>query len=226
MVFPGLASIYRPSCCVLFDGGEAAVSSDKAIFKSIFGASWDDLPAVMHKHYANRPYTDDMTTVVGELDVMCAGPIKLFAPLFWLMGGIPPHNENDVSVTVYFESDKNTKAFHFNRVFYFKKRKSYNFQSHMLQVKENEVLEIMRSGLGWRMQYLWEDGKVKLKHKGYALCMFKNIIPLPLTMLIGEVYAEEIAVNDNTFDMYTHIIHPWWGKIYEYKGRFTVKEYA
>ena len=35
-------------------------------------------------------------------------------------------------------------------------------------------------------------------------------------------YAEEIAVDDNTFHMNTHISHPWWGKVYEYKGRFKI----
>ena len=51
--------------------------SEEPIFKSIFGASWDELPSVMRKHYANRPYSDDITIVDGVLDVMCAGPIKM-----------------------------------------------------------------------------------------------------------------------------------------------------
>ena len=81
------------------------------IFKSIFGVVWDELPPVMKRHYANRPYTDDMTMVSGYLDVSCAGPIKWFAPLFWLMRGIPPANEKNVPVTVQFESEKIRNSF-------------------------------------------------------------------------------------------------------------------
>ncbi len=193
------------------------------IFKGIFGSAWNKLPKVLHKHYRNKPYTNDITVVNGKLDVECSGPIKWFAPFFWLMRGIPPHTEKEVHVTVNFESNKDTKAFHFNRLFHFKNRKPYYFKSTMVQIKGNEVIEIMRSGLGWRMNYLWEDGKVKLKHKGYIIYVLGHYIPVPLTFLVGKGHAEEIAIDDNTFEMFVDITHPWWGKIYEYKGYFTIK---
>lgn len=199
---------------------------DEPTFKSIFGKTWDDLPPVMHKHYANRPYSDDLTIVEGTLDVTCAGPMKLLAPLMKLMGQVPAHNEKSVDVTVRFQSDKNTKEFHFNRIFNFKKIKPYNFRSRMVQIKDNEVIEIMRFGVGWKMLYLWDGEKVILQHRGYAWSLFGHLIPVPLTLLMGKGYAEEIAVDDNTFDMMTHITHPWWGKIYEYKGRFEVVKEA
>jgi len=193
-------------------------------FQSIFGDDWDNLPIVMRKHYKNRPYTNDITTVTGTLDVMCAGPIKLFAPLFWLLGGIPPHNEKNVPVTVHFQSDKNTKAFHFNREFNFATRAPYRFQSRMLQTKDNEVIELMRFGLGWKMNYHWQDQQVQLRHKGYVFHLFGHFIPLPLTFLLGEGNADEVAIDDNTFAMNVTITHPWWGIIYQYKGQFEVQE--
>jgi hypothetical protein len=39
---------------------------------------------------------------------------------------------------------------------------------------------------------------------------------------MGAGYAEEHPIDDHSFDMQTHITHPWWGKVYEYKGRFEV----
>lgn len=193
------------------------------IFQSIFGDKWKELPPVMHKHYLNRPYSDDVNTVEGTLDVMCVGPLRLLSPLFWFLGGIPPHNEKNVPVTVRFESSKDTKEFTFNRVFHFKNRKPYQFQSRMIQVAGNEVIEIMRFGIGWRMSVHWEDDCTKLKHKGYAVKLFGHFISIPLTMLIGEGNAWEKAVDENSFDMQVDIAHPWWGKIYEYKGRFNIR---
>lgn len=193
------------------------------IFKDIFGDSWDDLPPVMHKHYANRPYCDDKVIVEGKLDVMCDGPIKLLAPLMKLMGQIPARNEKAVSVTVQFQSDENSKAFHFVRTFNFKNDTPYIFKSSMLQIKDNEVIEVMRFGLGWKMLYRWDGEKIVLEHRGYALRILGHFMPIPLTVLMGKGYAEEIAIDDNTFDMITHITHPWWGKVYEYKGRFEVQ---
>lgn len=194
------------------------------IFKNVFGDAWYDLPIVMQKHYANRPYTNDTYTVEGSLDIMCAGPIKLLSPLLWLMKGVPPHNENNVRTTVHFESHQDTKAFTLNRVFHFKTRSPYHFQSSMIQTTNNGVIELMRFGIGWKSSFHWEDTCVKLKHKGYVLKLFGHFIPVPLTALIGEGNAVEKAIDDNTFDMQTDITHPWWGKIYEYKGRFQLKE--
>ena len=191
------------------------------IFKSIFGDDWDALPAVFKEHYALCPYTDDQITVKGVLDTYCAGPIKWFSPLFWMMKGIPPHTEKNVETTVHFKSDKNTKAFHFNRVFHFKTRAPYNFHSRMIQLRDNIVVEVMHYGLGWKMSYHWDGDKVTLRHKGYVLNAFGHFIPLPTTWFLGQGYAEEIAIDGNSFAMITHITHPIWGKIYEYKGQFS-----
>lgn len=158
------------------------------------------------------------------MNIQCSGPIKHFAPLFWLMGGIPPHSEQDVPVTVHFDSEKDSKAFVFNRSFHFKRRKPYSFKSRMLQISGNEVIEIMRFGLGWRMKCIWENGRVKMVHNGYALNWFGHLIPLPLTPLLGSGNAEEIAINENEFDMSVKITHPLWGTIYNYEGRFQLKE--
>ena len=117
------------------------------IFKSIFGADWDALPPVMQKHYAIRPYTDDKVTVEGEMDVMCAGPVRLLAALFWLARNVPPVNETSVPVSVHFQSDKDRPHFHFHRIFHFKNRKPYHFRTAMMQVAGNEVVEMMTGGL-------------------------------------------------------------------------------
>ena len=191
-------------------------------FQSIFGDAWNQLPTVIHKHYANRPFSNDLTIVKGELDVMCAGPIKWLAPLMRFMGQIPPVNELQVPVLVHFHSSSESQDFHFKRSFKFKHHPLYSFHSKMRQVKGDEVVEVMRFGLCWRLFYRWQDDKVKLIHKGYAFQLFGYLIPLPLTILLGQGYAEETAIDDDTFDMITTITHPWWGQIYEYKGRFKV----
>lgn len=194
------------------------------IFKSIFGERWDDLPLVIKRHYSIRPYTQDTMTVKGVLETTCEPPLLYISLLMKWLGQIPARNEKNVPVTVHFESDLNSKSFYFNRIFNFAKSKPYQFQSRMLQIKNNEVIEIMRFGLGWKMRCAWDGEKVILSHKGYALQLFGHLIPLPLTILMGAGYAEEHPVDDDTFDMLTHITHPWWGKIYEYKGRFEIQK--
>jgi len=192
------------------------------IFKPIFGQQWAELPEVMHKHYANRPYSDDVISVEGRLDLMCAGPIKWFAPLFWLLGTVPPQNEKNVRVTVDFESSPLDNSFTFNRVFYFKDRKPYRFQSTMMPTKDNELVEIMKFGIGWKTAYVWQDNKVTLLHKGYVLKYGSYFIPLPISWLLGSGNATEFAIDENSFEMSVDITQPWLGKIYQYTGRFNV----
>lgn len=197
---------------------------DKPIFADIFGTAWPTLPLVIQKHYRNRPYCSDRTVVEGTLDVTSHRPLTYFTPFMKLMGQIPIQNEKNVATTVEFSSNSKTKAFHFNRTFYFTNAKPYAFQSRMIQVKDNQVIEIMRFGLGWRMLYSWNGQKVILEHKGYTFSLGNIHIPLPLHFFLGTAYAEETPVDDNTFDMLTHITHPLWGRIYEYKGRFKIVE--
>ena len=198
------------------------VQNHEPIFKSIFGKSWDRLPPVMHKHYANRSHTDDLVTVEGRLDVMHAGPVKLFRYVFLFLELVPPFTEKNVPVRVDFKSTRDSNAFQFNRCFIFKGKKIYNFKSRMLQISGSEVVELMRFGIGWRMDYLWQDNKVILKHKGYLLNVFGFLVPLPITWLLGRGHGEEVAVDEDSFKTRVDICHPWWGKIYEYKGQFKV----
>ena len=76
------------------------------------------------------------------------------------------------------------------------------------------------------MLCLWENDRVILKHNGYVLKWFGHHIPVPLTFILGKIHAEEIPVDDDTFDMCVEMSHPWWGKFYEYKGTFKVTKEA
>lgn len=202
------------------------MSEEKSpIFKDVFGARWDNLPPVFHKHYAHRAYSQDKVILKGYLDVMCKPPLTWLAPFMRLLGQIPPRNEKHVETQVILESQIKGKALIFNREFAFRGR-PYRFKSRMVARGRNRVAEIMRFGLCWKMFYVWnvEEHKVQLLHDGYAFHVFGLFIPLPLTLLLGKGYAEERAVSETVFDMETNITHAWWGKIYEYKGQFEIEE--
>lgn len=189
------------------------------IFQLIFGKDWQKLPPVMLKHYANRPYSNDISTVEGHLDVMCKWYVQ---PFFFALSTVPAYNEKNVPVTVNFSSQQNNAGFGFERIFYFKNRKPFYFRSRMYQVKGNEVMERMKYGICWHSHYSWDGARVILAHKGYSLRILGLNIPLPITWLIGRGDAYETPVNDNRFDMCVNITHPLLGNMYEYKGQFKV----
>ncbi len=192
------------------------------IFQSIFGDDWHRMPPVMHMHYANRPYGCDMSVARGTMSIKAAPLLRLMAPILKLVGGVPTYNQTDIPVEVRFESSPHHARLTFNRLFHFKGRKPYRFRSTMMPEGANNMTERMKFGLGWQVKFVWQDGKVQLLHRGYALCLFSWTIPLPLDWLLGAVTAEEEATGETTFNMISEIHHPWWGKIYEYRGSFEM----
>lgn len=194
----------------------------RPIFQTVFGAHWDSLPAVMKKHYANRPYCNDNVIVEGVLDVQYSGLLRLLKPLFRLLGTVPIVNELNVPVTVNFESSPDSKTFGFNRQFHFREHRPYRFRTRMLQIRGNEMIEIMRFGLCWRFEYRWENDAVVLSHRGYALKLPGYMLALPLHWITGRGDAIERAVDDDHFDMEVTLVHPWFGAMYRYAGRFKV----
>ncbi len=196
--------------------------NDEPIFKSVFGSDWDRLPRVMHRHYANRAYHDDIVIVEGHLKVESSSVGRFLKPFFRLARTLVPYEGENIPCTVKFTTDAHSNAFHFDRTFYFPVRKPYHFRSAMIPVRGSEIIEKMGLGLCWRMDYSWNGEKVILSHRGYDLSLFGFRIPLPLALLIGKGYAEEIPINDDEFAMMTEIRHPLWGKIYGYSGTFRI----
>jgi predicted DCC family thiol-disulfide oxidoreductase YuxK len=197
-------------------------NNDEPLFKSVFGFDWERLPVVMHRHYANRPYQDDVVTVTGTLNVYSSLLGRLLKPAFRWANALVPYEGTDIPVTVDFHTDTQSNAFRFERTFYFPGRSPYVFRSTMIPVGGNELVEMMGRGIGWRAAYSWDGEKVILRHKGYVIRLFGRFIPLPFTFLMGAGYAEEIALSDDSFSMWTEIRHPFWGRVFGYDGAFKV----
>jgi len=193
------------------------------IFKAIFAQEWNMLPKVMKKHYRNKAYSNDVTTAKGHMNVRYSKILILLLPAFRLLGVLVPYSGENIPVEVHYRSSPDTKAFHFDRVFYFPNKKPYHFRSKMLQMHGNVVIEFMRFGLGWRMKYLYDGKKVILQHYGYRQKIFRWVIPLPLSLLIGKGHAEEYAIDENTFRMKMTIKHRLFGELFTYSGTFTIE---
>ena len=202
--------------------GNQMKDNTQPIFQDVFGELWPKLPQVMHKHYANKPYSDDVVTAEGTLDISFNLFGKLCTPFFRIFGTLIPYQGKNIKTTVHYKSSPHDNSVAFDRVLYFANRKPFYFKSKMVPIRNHHIIEYMKFGLGWSMHYDYENGMVKLKHRGYVLKIFGKNIPLPLGILIGKGYAQEEAISPDCFKMFVTITHPLWGKIYEYRGQFTI----
>ena len=199
--------------------------NDIPIFQSVFGeATWNHLPPVMHKHYANRPYSHDVVTVEGSMKIELSLIARLLSPLFRLSHALVPCAGDKVPVTVHFRSEPESDIYAFDRIFHFTGQPPYHFRSRMQPVGGNEVIEFMRIGIGWRAAYSFDSTRVILAHRGYAIKLFGKIIHLPLNWLLGKGSAEEEALDENRFRMAMEVRHWLFGKVYAYSGEFSVNE--
>ncbi len=197
---------------------------DVPIFQSIFGQQWPLLPSVMHKHYANRPYCNDVVTVEGIMKVELSLFARLLSPLLRIAGALVPCAGENIPVTVHFRSEPDSNIYVFDRIFCFPGKAPYHFRSRMQPVGGSEIVEFMRIGIGWQVRYGYDGQKVVMAHRGYVMKLFGKLIRLPLELLLGRGYAEEEALSDKSFRMYMDIRHPLFGKIYSYSGEFALTE--
>lgn len=199
---------------------------DEPIFKSVFGNSWFELPAVMRRHYANRAYTDDIVRVDGTLTVEAPGLGRFLKPIFHLTGALVPYEGENVPVTVNFIAESGSNALRFDRTFSFPGMRPYKFLSRMIPVAGNEIVELMGPGLGWRCAFSWTGEKVVLAHRGYVVSLFGYFLPIPLTLVFGAGSAEERPIDDDSFSMMTEVRHPLWGRVFGYSGTFKITKDA
>ena len=196
--------------------------SKAPIFKSFFGSNWDKMPPVLQKRYANTANSKDEVIVDGILDVHLSKWAKLLSPFLRFCGALVPYADKNIPVTVRFNSDALTNHVGFNRTFNFKNRNAYRFSSKLVPTTQETVIEFMRFGLGWCMHLHYDGKKVRMDHRGYIWKIGKMKIPLPFEFILGRGYATEEAISDNEFFMYFEILHPFFGKVFGYDGKFAL----
>lgn len=195
-------------------------SVNRQIFADIFD-DYDNLPIVFKKHYQNYGFCDEATKCEGIMRVYLSPLMKIGAPFLALTKTLIAKTGENIKVDVNFKSNPNDNSFTYDRVFYFN-QKPQIFTSKMVPMGGSKVIEWTKSGLGWGADFYYKNGRVILSHEAYYLKIFGKLIRAPLEFLFGRANAYEIAINDDEFEMYMDITHPFFGKLYEYSGRFRM----
>jgi len=193
------------------------------IFKPVFGADWDKLPAVIKKHYANRPYSNDVTRAKGKMTITFSPIMKMMAPMLSFFKIFAPAPGKDISVEVDYLSSPQDARFVFDRRFYYPQlAKPFEFKTTLWHIKDNVIVDTLRFGVGLKFIYQFDGTKIKFIHNGYVLVLGKLRIPLPLTWLLGRGYGEETPVSDESFHFFLESVHPIFGRIIRYEGVFVL----
>jgi hypothetical protein len=195
---------------------------NQSIIQTILENHWDEIPVSLKIHYANKPFSQDITIANGHMNIYCK---RWLSTLLRRLSALPAITISDIPVTVCYTSDPNSPAFHLHRRFYLPQRTPHQFNTTMTPYHNNEILEELGHGLCWRIRYGWRDNKITLTHCGYVFKLGSWLCPMPCTWLLGTPYAEEYAIDDTRFGMHAYIKHMIFGYIFTYNGIFTITEH-
>lgn len=195
----------------------------ESVFQKILADSWDDLGTVIKRHYFLRPYSDDYICVCGVMSEIYHSSIaKLFLPFGMLFGAVVPYRANNVPIDVHHASSKENANIYWDRVFKFTEKNHYHFKSHMEHVRDNEVIEFVRFGVGMRLKVTAENGAIVFRGAGYIWRLFGKDIPIPVQLFFGNAYVDERPIDDNNFRMKMTLEHPVFGVMFRYEGKFNL----
>jgi hypothetical protein len=200
------------------------MNKKEEIFKSVFGAAWDQLPLVFQKRYRNRSDSNDVITVEGKMDIDFSKTMSCFMPFFKLFRSLVPYKGKNIPVTVDFCSQLNSDFIFLNRKFHFPDKPIYEFNSRMYIIKDTDIVELMPMGIGWRAHCFYDGKKIVMQHKGYVWRILGFNIPIPLAIFLGAGHAEEEVIDDHSYRISMTISHPLLGTLYRYSGNFTFKD--
>lgn len=190
------------------------------VFKSLFGPMWGKLPPVFLKRYSNRSCSADIITVEGNMDIHYSKLVVCFIPVMKLLRLLAPYRGKNIPVKVDFRSQQQDVCI--ERTFYFPDQEPYSFNSCMHLTADNNVIEYLSYGMGWKSHYFFDGVKIVMQHQSYVLKIFGLAIPLPLSFIIGKGHAEEVLIDDNSYRVTMTITHPLFGELYRYSGDFSL----
>jgi Domain of unknown function (DUF4166) len=198
----------------------------KPLIEMIFVAEAGKVPKILRKRYSITPYTTNNLLLKGIINIHSSRIFDIFAPLFKFMDSLPSYPEQNIPTTVEFISEPTSDAISMNRTFYYHNKPAYHFNSKIIHLKDNVVLELMKFGLAAKLIYRLDGNKIIMDYGGYALRLGRLIIPLPLGFIIGKFSACEEEIDKTKFNMAVYLEHPIFGKIYRYEGTFAMEEVA
>ena len=197
----------------------------KPLFQQALGdEAWQRLAPAVQRHYRMGHAEAEEQELKGQMDEIFHAPYA--KPLLWLagrFGGLVARGGRDVPVTVRNWTDPaRPNVLFWHRTFRFSDSDHCIFRSCMERIgKSDEIVESLRYGVGIRMRVEERDGALVYTALSHGWKIGSRFLPIPNWMLLGDAVIVERAIADDELYLDFVIHHPWFGKTFGYRGRFT-----
>lgn len=191
------------------------------LLQRVLGDDWDKLAPVIQRHYQLSDTENISSVVFGIMRIDYPGLIKPVLFLARLMGALIDLKGDAMQVTVKKWVTHSSSTLYWRRDIQAPNGKTTVFASRMEYRQANELIELVGFGFGIRLKVSVEDGQLIYRSNGHLWkCGFVTV-PIADVLFLGHATIIEIPIDDNTFELDFKIIHPLFGKTYEYGGLFN-----
>lgn len=201
-------------------------TKQQPVIKKALNRDWDKLADVVKLHYNIVPGESSTIVISGVMEEVYHSPVaKLFLLPGRIFGALVPYKGKNISTEVRnWTSIENTSAMFWRRTLNFPDKKPVIFRSRMEHIKDNEIIEYVRYGMGLRMKMSVKDTALVFKSIGYVWKIGSIKIPIPTWVILGNAEIIEKAVSDDAFFIDFTMVHPLFGRTFSYSGHFSIVE--
>jgi len=196
------------------------------VIKKALGENWDNLADVVKRHYDITPGQSSNMTIKGIMDEVYHSSIaKLFILPGRIFGALVPYKGKNIPTEVHnWTTVDNDDAMFWHRTLTFPGKPPAIFKSRMEHIKDDEIIEYVRYGMGIRMKMSVENGALIFKSIGYVWKLAGMEIPIPNWAILGDAEIIEKAISDDEFFIDFKIIHPLFGRTFAYSGVYAIRK--
>lgn len=185
----------------------------RGLMQKALGEQWAHLPAALQEHYQAGPNSDK-----GLLSIEFPRWMQWPLNLLRLMGVLFNRRVSDIPTTVDKHFDGETQYWHRTLSL---PNNSMTFKSRWQYVGNGELVEFVNSYFGLRMRVVLEGEVLIYSGVCFVVQLLGARFRLPEWLLLGHTEIEEKAIGRHGFVMDFRLIHPVFGQIYRYSGKFS-----
>lgn len=190
------------------------------VIKKALDENWEKLADIIKQHYDITPGKPSNMLIKGVMDEVYHSAIaKLFILPGRIFGALVPYKGKNIPTEVRnWTTSDNRKAMFWHRTLAFPGKPPVIFESRMEHIKDDEIIEYVRYGMGIRMRISVKDSALIFNSIGYVWQLGKIKIPIPTWAILGNAEIIEKAISDDQFFIDFQIIHPLFGRTFAYSG--------
>jgi len=214
-----MSALCDHKCIIIGDG----MNVTEPVLKQALRSDWFSLAGVIRSHYGLTPFSNEKIHLQGIMERISYSSVAVpLMPFAVFAGALVPYRGRNIPVHAINSSLSDRPDYFWTRIFYFPGRKPFIFRSRMICTREGEITEYVRFHLGIRFSVTAQDGGLVERDLGYVWKIGKLSVPLPIHLLLGRSYVEEMPISALEYEMNWTVTHPLFGETFAYNGRFSV----